>query len=247
MSKLRRGLQTRRLDILRNDELDDMFKKLEGKDKITVVYKTKVEEKEVIEKHEVNCKMVRCLLALLWLFGKRKIEVLTLKKRDIAVTDADLVVRFKVRKKREEYRGGVKVSYAKRITRENPYTKHVLDWLQEIDNPGDYLFPGRSRKRIRVVTRRWRRKDGTEVKKSYRYRDLEEGHLSREMAWKIVKFLNPKAWIHLFRRSVATQMAEEGASEEELMRWFDWDSPLTAHRYVEAGTRLAERWTKRKW
>jgi len=45
--------------------------------------------------------------------------------------------------------------------------------------------------------------------------------MSREQAYKIFKAINPKCWLHLFRHSVATEMAERGATEEELMSWFD--------------------------
>ena len=71
------------------------------------------------------------------------------------------------------------------------------------------------------------------------------GYMSRIQAYRIVKDLNSKAWLHLFRESLATKMAEEGASEEELMHWFDWDRVDTAHEYVKRGTRLTEKWSDR--
>jgi len=33
-------------------------------------------------------------------------------------------------------------------------------------------------------------------------------------------------------------MAERGATEEELMAWFDWDRYDTAHGYVKGGPKL---------
>jgi len=36
-------------------------------------------------------------------------------------------------------------------------------------------------------------------------------------------------------------MAERGATEEELMSWFDWD------RYVKGGPKLTEKWAERTW
>jgi len=56
---------------------------------------------------------------------------------------------------------------------------------------------------------------------------------------------NPNAWFHLFRESLATKMAEHGATEEELMHWFDWDRVDTAHEYVKRGTKLTEKWAER--
>jgi len=42
-------------------------------------------------------------------------------------------------------------------------------------------------------------------------------------------------------------MAEEGATEEELMHWFDWETPNSPHKYVKRGTRLTEKWSERVW
>jgi hypothetical protein len=42
-------------------------------------------------------------------------------------------------------------------------------------------------------------------------------------------------------------MAEMGATEEELMHWFDWSDPRVAHEYVKRGTKLIEKWADRTW
>jgi len=70
---------------------------------------------------------------------------------------------------------------------------------------------------------------------------------TRQLALYYLKRINPKAWFHLFRESLATEMAERGASEEELLHWFDWDRVDTAHEYVKRGTKLTERLSKRTW
>ena len=59
--------------------------------------------------------------------------------------------------------------------------------------------------------------------------------------------LTRKIWLHLFWTSVAAEMAERGATEEELMAWFDWDRYDTAHGYVKGGPKLTEKWAKRTW
>jgi len=71
--------------------------------------------------------------------------------------------------------------------------------------------------------------------------------MSRHRPKYYLKKINPKAWWHLFRESLATEMAERGAAEEELMHWFDWDRVGTAHEYVKRGTKLTEKWSDRTW
>ena len=81
-------------------------------------------------------------------------------------------------------------------------------------------------------------------------KEIREGplfHVSRNLAWWYLKKANPKAWWHLFRESLATEMAEHGASEEMLMHWFDWDRLDTAHAYVKRGTKLTEELSERTW
>jgi integrase len=73
--------------------------------------------------------------------------------------------------------------------------------------------------------------------------DLEEETLfnvSRQLALYYLKKINPKSWFHLFRESLATEMAEHGASEEQLLHWFDWERADSAHTYVKRGTKLIE-------
>jgi integrase len=81
-------------------------------------------------------------------------------------------------------------------------------------------------------------------------KETKEGplfHVSRNLAWYYLKKVNKQAWWHLFRESLATEMAEHGASEEMLMHWFDWDRLDTAHSYVKRGTKLTEELSERTW
>ena len=81
--------------------------------------------------------------------------------------------------------------------------------------------------------------------------EIESGKLfpkmTRQLALYYLKKVNPQTWFHLFRESLATEMAERGATEEELMHWFDWDRVDTAHDYVKRGIKLTERLSKRTW
>jgi len=79
---------------------------------------------------------------------------------------------------------------------------------------------------------------------------IKEGllfRMTRQLALYYLKKANQKAWFHLFRESLATEMAERGATEEELLHWFDWERVDTAHEYVKRGTKLTEKYSERTW
>ena len=80
---------------------------------------------------------------------------------------------------------------------------------------------------------------------------IEGGYIFRGMSHQLalyyLKKVNPNAWWHLFRESLATMMAEHGATEEILLHWFDWDRVDTAHEYVKRGTKLTEEYSERTW
>jgi len=98
----------------------------------------------------------QCLFALLWLFGKRISEVVSIPISSIRVSKTQLVITFTVRKKvirRTKKDGSIKVTRkpnrkTKRITLKNPYTKYVTTYLDEIKERVKekgirqiYLFP----------------------------------------------------------------------------------------------------------
>jgi len=71
--------------------------------------------------------------------------------------------------------------------------------------------------------------------------------ITRTKAWRLLKRMNPDIYPHFFRHSLATSMAERGATEYELMHWFDWDRPSTAAKYIKRGTKLTEKWSDREF
>ena len=232
--------------IIRNSEVDEMLGKLEGKDVIKVTYKRKYKGELITEEFTVNAAMIQCLIALLWLFGRRISEVLKLHRRHFWIMGKYLYVRFPIRKRRSpttEYS-------TKRILIDNPYVKYILNYINKL-SLNDPLFPDKGWKRIvKIKVKHKRYGQITKYPKNEDYyiyiRDFT-GYLPPDKAWKIIKFLNPKITTHFFRHSVATILAEYGCTEYELMAWFDWDSPQTAHKYVKRGTRLIERISQRTW
>jgi len=187
-----------------------------------------------------NPSRIKCLVALLWLFGKRITENLKLKRKDIRVSKGYLYVHYIISKKKAQQGKPIPERRLKRMTLENPYTQYVIDYVEGIADPEAYLFPGRSRERtIKVYNKR--------LDKTYVYKKEAMPIMSNAHAYRILRGLDPDVWCHLFRHSVATEMAERGYTEEQLMAWFDWDRYDTAHGYVKGGPKLTEKASKRTW
>lgn len=223
-------IKTKRTDpVMRSFEVDAMLRKAEGGvgnyRGVTVRF---------------NPKMVRCLIAMLWIWGKRITENLKVRRGDVFVREGHLYVRFTVLKKKGRKARPYPVKVAKYITLKNPYARYVVEWVDQFKNPNNHIFPGHVRARTIKV------KDKI-TGKVYTYHREAEARMSREQAYRIIKSINSKAWLHLFRHSLATEMAERGSTEEELMNWFDWSRTDTAHRYVKGGPKLTEKWAERTW
>lgn len=72
----------------------------------------------------------------------------------------------------------------------------------------------------------------------------QTGHLTREGADYILKKYSDEIWCHLFRHSLAVQMAEHGADILGLMAWFDWEDEKTAIRYIRTYGHVMEQLSK---
>jgi integrase len=225
-------VKVEREDILREEEFRGMLDKLKGKESIQGTYTLRKRYEEgpkegerIVQTFNIDCRKTECLLCLLWIFGKR--------------------IRFVVLKKHK--RGPVPEHYVKRITLEHPLVRYVTSYMSVNDDTEAYLFPGKSRERILHSIVKTKDKDGNIKVRSYEYERKEHGFMSAQKAWKTIKFLDPNAYCHLFRHSLATVMAEHGYTEDQLMNWFDWSSPKVAHDYVQKGPRLSEEASRRTW
>jgi len=217
--------------------------------------KVKVRREDILRREEVDLMLQRakdlymsdrlqCIIALAWLFGKRIKEILTLRREDLWTDDKYLYVRFRVGKKRRRTEPPVPHFYTKKMNLNNPYIPYVTSWLSKVHT--GYLFPSYTKPRIIKVKAKYTDKTGNLVEKEYYYKH-DGGHLSDARLRQLIKEINPNAYWHLFRESLATQMAEHGATEEELMHWFDWSDSRVAHEYVKRGTKLIEKWADRTW
>jgi len=215
--------------IIRDSDMDAMLNILDNvkKQDSTLIYKGKNLEEKLIVDHN----MIKCLLCLLYVFGRRLSGILQLKSGDFWTKKGYLYVRFKVLKKA---RRRDKLKPKTRVKRVNmkgqwKYVRYIVNYVLKLESSDTSLFPGRSRPHTQIV----KRKDETgKVIRTYEYEIKETGIMSRQRAYKIIKALNPDIYPHWFRHSLATQLAEEGIDPWQLMSWFDWDRFATAKRYI---------------
>ena len=249
-------VKVKREDVLSEDEFQRMLSKLSGQDIITGTYETTLEGKPVTQKFNIECRKAECLLCLLWVFGKRIQEILLLKRKDLSVENGFLYVEFIVLKKKETKGQPVRIKHTKRITLKHPYVHYITDYINSVEDQNSFLFPGQTGPRditSKVNSYEYWRDEQGNLKRSvkdvrvYKYRRTQYGFMSAQLAWKIIKFLDSNVYPHLFRHTLATRMAKHGFTEDELMDWFDWDTPKTAHDYVNRERELTPKAATRTW
>jgi len=183
------------------------------------------EIKSIIDKAgEIYGLWFQACLAIAWLFGKRISEILTLKREDCSFDSEYIHIRFLVLKKSRRKKTGQKISKDE-YERKNRFLKRI-----SVKNPyAHYIID-----HLDQVETGW-------------LFTIEGRRVSRFQLHRRLKKCDPNAWFHLFRHSLATVMAERGATETELMSWFDWTAPKVAHGYVVRGPKLTERLSNRTW
>lgn len=159
---------------------------------------------------------VQALIAFLYGYGNRISEILILRPRDIQLSEKWIQVTFTILKKKP--RSGIKPVKKKKLSRTHYLAPYILGHLELIPEASPWIFP------------------------SYRH---PEKHLSRITAYRWLKEVDQDIWPHLFRHSLATIMAEHGATAFELVAWFAWDSLATARKYVRDTQILSTKWSKR--
>jgi site-specific recombinase XerD len=106
---------------------------------------------------------------------------------------------------------------------ENPYIKYILPYWEKLKDRGEiYLFP-------RPQTR--------------------TGHIYEKYVWDVIQMLDLEqpVWSHLFRGTLATEMAEDEATAFQLKSWFDWENIATADEYVTKAGVSTKKLSDRMW
>ena len=159
-----------------------------------------------------------CLFAIFWAFGKRISEIVELLVTDINVRGNFLTVSFNIRKKR----GGERPRRTKRLTLENKYAQIIKQYWESIKDREKYMFP---------------------------YEHSKDGYINPRYVWDFIKLMDFKQpiWTHLFRHTLATELAQNEVSAFEMKTWFDWENIATADNYVSAAGVSTKKVSGRMW
>ncbi|MCK4481774.1 tyrosine-type recombinase/integrase [Candidatus Bathyarchaeota archaeon] len=241
-------IKTEHEDILRDSNVKEMLiglDLLQAKN-LPVIYKFK--DKHGTERSveiTIHHGMIKCLVCLFYLFGKRISEVLQLRRKDVWTKRGYLYVRFRILKKQSKTALSMPFEKVKRISikAQRTFVLPIIQYAKTLEDLSLPLFPGKCRPHTQIVKRK---DEKGNIIKVYEYTVHREGLMSRVHAYKILKGLNPEAYGHWFRHSLATQLAEEGFTAHELKDWFDWSRYSTAQSYVEGMPSMTERISKRK-
>jgi integrase len=203
----------------------------------------------------------KALIAVSWVWFKRAGEVLGLRREDVALTDRELLVTFRIQKKQKRYkicfrcktRNGVKSNYCrkcqaelkeveisqegkvhivtKRKTLRNEFTKYIIDWLNEFDK---LTRMGWFFPPLRVVF-------------TSAYFDFNSiNPMSIQNFDRILKRLDPKMTSCLFRYGGAEKYLVLGYTPYELKEIGDWSSSKMPEVYAERKgiTSVQKRWSE---
>jgi len=65
--------------------------------------------------------------------------------------------------------------------------------------------------------------------------------IDRNKAWRLIKELNPNCYLHFFRHTRLSRLAEQGATGPELMTWAGWADLRPASRYLSRSVKSIEK------
>lgn len=160
-------------------------------------------------------------LALLSIFrrtGKRRSEVATLERDDLAITGNNLSITFTVVKKRKK--SVIAKRREKQIPLSDPLAQHIINywnWMRINEPRCKFVFPS-----IRSIF-------------GGALAFYQDKHISGRQILRIIKELNPKAWCHLFRETVGAEVVKKDPSligVFKVMMRLDLEKETTAWNYM---------------
>ncbi len=169
---------------------------------------TKVQRKDVLGNGELECMLHKAkglpdeyerlragaVHGILAKTGKRRVEVARLEMGDLETCEnGDLNITFTVAKKRKKEASQIALQRTKTLPAGDPYTEAVKEYYgyMKKNHPASrWLFPAR------VVT------FSTKVFDYNR-------HISGRTILRIVKELNPQAWVHLYRETIGARIVDK--------------------------------------
>jgi len=99
----------------------------------------------------------KCLIAILYGYGKRISEVLNLKRQDIDLNGPNISIKFHVLKRKPK--SGILPIFNKRLSKDHYLAPFIIDHVEAIQVPESWIFPGYSGGHIhRYTAWRWLKK-----------------------------------------------------------------------------------------
>jgi integrase len=159
----------------------------------------------------------QCLFSMFWVFGARIGEVVRVLKADCKVIDDEYL---QVMFNVEKKRGEEN-RFAKLISIENPYVKQFI-LPHTIRCRSNYLFSAEKTKM---------------------------GYIYPKYVWDVIQKMEFKqpVWSHLFRHTLASDMADHGIDPHQMKTWFSWSSIAMADTYVTKAGMNTKALSDRKW
>ena len=159
--------------------------------------------------HDMPWLAWQCLFSIFFMFGKRVSEVIELRTSNIFFDEEYVNITFSLRKKRKGA-APEDVVVTRRVSREHVYAPTVEKWHAiQLVNGREFMFPA----------------PGT--KTGHIYAQYLHTYIHNKL------FLRGKIWTHLFRSSLATDIANAGISAWSLKAFMDWENIKTADSYVQ--------------
>ena len=205
----------------------------------------------------------KALVSVSWIWFKRGGEVLGLKRKDISLTDRELLITFKIQKKQKRHKiclecqtkNGIKSNYCrncksdlqivsvtyegeplivtKRKTLKNKFTKFIIDWLNTFDT-------------LTEDSESWFFPALQVVFSSAYFNFDRESHMTIQNFDRILKRLDPNMTSCLFRYGGAEKYLVLGYTPFELKEIGDWSSSKMPEVYAarKGITPAQRRWSE---
>ena len=197
----------------------------------------------------------QCVLAIIWLTGKRINEVLQLKRKHIMFTPktkpTEIRIKFFVGKKRSRGSPIEQMPYQKARTVKHKAVPYIQEYLEEFDtthNQEDNLFPANTKPRTRKINTKFINGKGEEETRAYTY-DYEGGYVRQENARFWFSKVNnqlPKSkriYFHYGRHSIGIKLAYQGKTPYQIAEILD-ETVRAAIEYTKHAGGYSQEWTQ---
>lgn len=199
------------------------------------------------------CKLwLQCVLAIIWLTGKRINEILQLKRKNITFTETEIRIKFFVGKKKSRGSPIELMPYQKARTVEHKAVSYIKTYLKEFDmqmaDTDSFLFPANTQPRHRIVHTSFINRQGEKETRQYEYDD-SGGYIYEENArfWlnKINEQLpeDKRVYFHYGRHSIGIKMAYQGRTPYQIADVLD-ETVRSALEYTKHAGGYSQEWTR---